>query len=114
MIEHKLVQHIRAQLALDWHGIHGAPHCARVRVTGLRLAESTGVRAQVVELFAFLHDARRQNGHRDPQHGDRAAAFAQTLVGEYFDLASDDLLLLQTACRRRCDGRPMGDITVLT
>lgn len=114
MITQPLVQHIRAQFALDWHGIHGAPLWARVRANGLRLAESTGARVQVVELFAFLHDARRLNEHRDPQHGERAATFAGKLAGELFDLPPDDLLLLQSACRGHSDGHLTGDATVLT
>ena len=114
MINQPLIQSIRAQFALDWNGIHGAPHWARVRANGLRLAESTGARIQVVELFAFLHDSRRLNDHHDPQHGERAAAFAQTLAGEFFELTDGDLLLLQTACRGHSDGHLTGDATVLT
>ena len=114
MIEQRLIQHIRTQFALDWLGIHGAPHWARVRANGLRLAESTGAKVQVVELFAFLHDSRRLNDNRDPQHGERAAAFAETLVGQFFDLEPDDLNLLQAACRGHSDGHITGDITVLT
>ena len=114
MIEQRLIQHIRTQFVLDWHGIHGTPHWARVRANGLRLAESTGARVPVVELFAFLHDSRRLNDHHDPHHGERAAAFAQTLAGQFFELSDGDLLLLQTACRGHSDGHLTGDVTVLT
>ena len=65
-------------------------------------------------LCAFLHDSRRLNDERDPQHGERAATFAGTLVGQFFDLELDDLALLQAACRGHSDGHITGDITVLT
>lgn len=31
----ELIQHLRAQFRLDWHGIHGASHWARVKHHGL-------------------------------------------------------------------------------
>lgn len=58
MIEQKLIQHIRTQFTLHWHGIHGASHWARVRANGLRLAETTGARRHVVELFALPPSSR--------------------------------------------------------
>ena len=54
-----LVAMLRREFALEWEGIHGAPHWARVRRNGLRIAAVTKASARVVELFAFLHDARR-------------------------------------------------------
>ena len=56
MISHELIKAIRAGFLLDWQGIHGAPHWGRVLDNGLRLAETTGARVEVVELFAFFHD----------------------------------------------------------
>lgn len=113
MIDHNLVSIIRAQFALDWAGIHGAGHWARVRDNGLRLAELTGAKTKVVELFAFLHDSKRLNDGRDPDHGARAAAFAQSLAGSGFELESHDLQLLMDACRGHSDGLMTGDVTVL-
>lgn len=108
-----LITHLRGQFALDWHGIHGASHWARVRVNGLALAASTGARARVVEQFAFLHDARRLNDDHDPDHGHRAAQLAQQLAGRLFSLPADELALLQVACHGHSDGHLAGDITVL-
>ena len=109
-----LLTHLRSQFALDWHGIHGAAHWTRVRWNGLRLAEATGAVVAVVELFAFLHDARRLNDDHDPQHGQRAALLAGELNGRYFELAPDHLALLQAACRGHSDGHLQGEPTVLT
>jgi uncharacterized protein len=114
MIDQTLIHIIRDQFALEWDGIHGAPHWARVRENGLRLAEVTGAKRNVIELFAFLHDSRRVHDGHDPQHGQRAAVFAKKLAGTAFQLAPDDLELLTTACSNHSDGLTTGDITVLT
>ena len=115
MTDQKLVQIIRGQFALEWtDGIHGEPHWSRVHENGLRLAELTGAKANVVELFAFLHDSRRLNDGYDPEHGLRAAEFARSLAGSAFELEPLDLELLVTACRDHSDGRKVGDLTVLT
>jgi HD superfamily phosphodiesterase len=45
--------------AVPWGGYHGVAHWARVFENGLRLAEETGAKVEVVELFAVLHDSRR-------------------------------------------------------
>ena len=55
----RLIPFLRARFRLDWQGIHGSPHWARVRENGLRLAARTGADERVVELFAFLHDSCR-------------------------------------------------------
>ena len=110
----ELIRVIRSQFALDWHGFHGMPHWNRVRENGLCLAELTGAKQNVVELFAVLHDSRRLNEGSDPLHGDRAAVFAQTLAGSVFDLGAEDLDLLMTACRHHSGGFIVADITVLT
>lgn len=114
MIDQKLVSLIRGQFSLDWAGIHGAGHWARVRDNGLRIAELTGAKPKVIELFAFLHDSKRLNDGHDPDHGARAALFAETLAGSAFELEADDLELLLAACRGHSDGLTTGDITVLT
>ena len=109
-----LVSHLRSQFALDWTGIHGASHWARVRVIGSRLARRTGADPLVVELFAWLHDARRWNDGTDALHGQRAAELAEELCGQYFELSRVQLELLCTACRGHSDGHTRGDISVLT
>mgnify|MGYP001988907956 CR=1 FL=1 len=85
----RLANHIRSQFQLDWEGIHGPSHWARVRAMGLELAHVTGADPVVVELFAWFHDSRRFNDENDPEHGDRAAAFACELRGDFFE-ATDE------------------------
>ncbi|HEX7770233.1 MAG TPA: hypothetical protein VF422_09410 [Dokdonella sp.] len=113
-VERELIRVLRTSFALDWTGIHGASHWARVRENGLRLAESTGARANVVELFAFLHDSCRENDHVDPMHGARAAARAHSLAGSVIDIGGEDLSLLVAACEGHSDGAMLADVTVQT
>jgi uncharacterized protein len=114
MIDQDLVRLIRGQFALRWNGVHGAPHWSRVRENGLRLAESTGAKPKVVELFAFLHDSRRINDGYDSEHGSRAALFVGALAGSAFELESTDLDLLIIACEGHSDCLTVADITVRT
>lgn len=94
-----LVALLRQTFGLDWHGIHGAPHWARVRLNGLSLAPHTGANPEVVEWFAFLHDIRRLDDGHDEHHGARAAEFAATLRGEWIHLSAPDFDRLHYACQ---------------
>jgi uncharacterized protein len=110
----ELIEVVRDQYALDWHGLHGISHFNRVRENGLRVAESTGAMLHIVQLFAFLHDSKRVNDAKDPGHGPRAAAFARELNGSVFSLSPYELDLLAYACEHHTEGMTEGDITVQT
>lgn len=92
-----LISAIRQQYRLDWNGVHGVRHWARVRRNGLWLSQTTGADTVVVEIFAFLHDSCRLNEHRDPDHGPRAARFA-TELQPMLGLLDRQLEQLVTAC----------------
>jgi uncharacterized protein len=109
-----LLTAIREQYVLDFDfGIHSVSYWWRVRENGLRLAERTGADPQVVELFAFLHDSRRFNDGRDPDHGRRAAEYARGLRGTLVHLDDAAFELLTHACTYHTDGRREGHPTVL-
>ena len=95
----EFVAMLRNEFPLDWRGIHGAPHWARVRYNGMQLAARNGANATLVELFAFLHDARREHDGGDRDHGERAAALVRELNGRFYSLARQELRLLELACR---------------
>ena len=76
-----LIQAIRDQYVLNWHGIHGWDHWMTVWETGKTLANEAGADLRVVELFALIHDSCRLNDGHDPGHGPRAADFAFALSG---------------------------------
>ncbi len=114
MIGDALLAYIRAGFALEWDGIHGLPHWLRVRENGLRLAECTGASLAVVELFAFLHDSKRWNNGRDPEHGPRAAEFVRSLRGEWVVLPDDEFEHLVFACAHHTEGLLEAHVTVQT
>ena len=110
-----LLTRLRRDFALDWRGIHGAPHWGRVRWNGLVLAERTGASRRVVSLFAFLHDACRRSDGRDAGHGERAAALVPRLRDAgLVSLADEEAALLAFACRHHSDGLVDADVTVQT
>jgi len=109
-----LVRVIKEQYALDWRGIHGVEHWARVWENGMRLAEETGANAEVVGYFALFHDACRLNDGRDSQHGKRGAELAAQWRGELFELGDAEFDLLYEACAHHTSGETEGDPTIQT
>ena len=114
IISKELVQAIRAQFHINWHGIHGFSHLARVWANGLRLTPATGANERVVQLFALFHDSRRLSDGKDPDHGPRGAQLAEQWRGRYFDLADHEFDLLCTACRLHTRALTHADATVQT
>jgi len=109
-----LLMHVRERFALDWDGIHGAKHWARVRHYGLRIGRLRGADLQIIELFAFLHDSCRENDWSDPHHGDRAADFAANLNGRFFDLSPTRMDTLCFAILGHSNGHVAQDVTIQT
>ena len=107
-----LVHRILEAYALPWHGTHGVSHWARVLENGLRLADATDAKVEVVQLFAVFHDARRVNERVDDDYGQRGADLAAELRGDLFDLPDADFDLLYEACARHTDGETEADITI--
>ena len=107
-----LIQAIRDQYVLNWHGIHGWDHWMTVHENGMLLARDNGADLQVVELFALLHDSCRLNDSHDPGHGPRAAEFAKTLNGNYFKLDNNSMELLYIAIRDHTAGYVHNDPTI--
>lgn len=59
---------------------HGPRHWEQVEKNAVMLGEHTlGCDMEVARLFALLHDCKRRNEGKDPEHGARAAEFAQEL-----------------------------------
>jgi uncharacterized protein len=114
VISQKLLDRVRSEFALPPSSIHGEAHWARVRENGLRLAERTGADDELVELFAFLHDSKRERDGHDREHGLRAAQFTRRLNGLLLNLPTAKLELLVYAITYHTDGLTEADITVQT
>lgn len=104
---------IRQHFLLNWHGIHGAAHWARVHYHGLALAQETGVDPRIPALFSVIHDSQRQNEDHDPEHGLRAAEYAESLRGRGL-LELDDVAFsqLQAACTGHSAGGTLAPLAV--
>ncbi len=103
-----------AQFPLGRDSIHGPNHWHMVERNGLLLATETGASEVVVRLFALFHDSRRQNEGTDPEHGARGAQLARTLHGSAFQVSSEELDLLEQACRGHTSRRHHPDPTIGT
>ena len=97
---------IREQFKIDWHGIHGANHWARVLHHGMAIGTERSADLLVVELFAFLHDSQRHNDDEDYQHGKRAAEYACSLNTVYFELTAKRMNALCKAIEHHSGGKP--------
>ncbi|QDU53953.1 HD domain-containing protein [Aeoliella mucimassa] len=109
-----LVAAILEDYALPITGFHGVAHWARVFENGMRLADETDARREVVQLFAVFHDSRRITEHFDPGHGQRGAELAKAMRGQWFELPDEDFELLYLACAGHTDQRTHPDVTVQT
>lgn len=90
VITQPFIDLLRQEFRLEWSGVHGSAHWARVRINGLRLAFYNGANTRIVEYFAFLHDVCRHNDVRDLEHGTRAARFAEFIRHQHIDLNDEE------------------------
>lgn len=109
----KLIEAVRSKYQLDWNGIHGVAHWARVKLNGSILAKHyPGANLKVIHLFAFVHDSCRLNDGSDIGHGERASNFAQELNDKgIIELNDTELGILKFACRFHTHGDTRADIT---
>jgi uncharacterized protein len=109
-----LIALIKSEFKLDWGGIHGANHWARVLYHGKTIGEIRQADLLVVELFGFLHDSCRLNDGRDPQQGQRAADFAHGIQGDFFHLKPSQLDTLCFAMQHHSGGEVSTNTTIQT
>ena len=112
IVKQDFIEHCCRSYQMDHNGFHGYAHWMRVLHNGRLLAKAEGANIKIVELFCLLHDTQRQNENRDSKHGHRAAQFAKTLKGIWFDLNDAEMELLTEALAYHSDGYTEGDITV--
>jgi uncharacterized protein len=67
----------------------------------------------VCQLFALVHDSKRENEDADPEHGDRAADWVEELYeAGRLPITAAQKELLTCACRLHEKGQVSGDPTV--
>jgi len=111
-----LVNIIINQFVLDIHSIHGIKHWRRVAEIGNYLAKHTGADVGVINLFAYLHDSKRENEYEDLLHGKRASIFIEELHKKSpFRISRDQLDKLLFACEHHTNSDVKSeDITIQT
>ena len=112
VVTQAFIEHCGLSYKMDHEGYHGFYHWMRVLQNGRLLAEAEKPKIKVVELFALLHDTQRQNENVDPEHGLRAAQFAKTLRGKWFDVTDTEMELLTEALVHHSEGYTEGNRTV--
>ncbi|MBT4284900.1 MAG: hypothetical protein HOD94_06265 [Rhodobacteraceae bacterium] len=114
ILNQKFFEYLAEQFSLDHNGAHGYHHWLRVLYNGRLLCSRNSANIKVVELFSLLHDSKRSNIKSDPEHGERAAIFAETMRGTWFTVTDKELQLLQDACILHSEGLRDKDVTIQT
>jgi uncharacterized protein len=114
MLSQELIAEIRQGFAMSLDGIHGEAHWARVLENGLRLAAQTGADVEIVALFAYLHDSKRQSDGWDRGHGLRAAAYVRALPEALLPISPGKRRVLAYAIAHHSDGLTEAGATVQT
>ena len=112
VVNQAFVEHCCLAYQMDHEGYHGFDHWMRVLHNGRLLAAAENANLKLVELFCLLHDTQRKNEDADPLHGQRAAKYAKTLRGVWFDVTDSEMALLTEALTYHSDGHTEGDVTV--
>jgi uncharacterized protein len=96
--------------------LHGEIHWRCVTATGLELASADAeVDRAMVFCFGLLHDTRRVNEAVDPEHGPRAATFAEGLRADgVLQLDEHRFAGLVEALRLHSEGQVSSDPTIGT
>ena len=104
----------KKQFVMESTSIHGFDHWEQVLINGLMLSMQHGIDPIVVELFAYLHDCKREEDHGDYEHGDRAADFVMELrgSGDLDFLTHLQYSLLWEACRLHHTGVTSDEPTI--
>jgi len=107
---------ITKQFKLDIGSDHGLSHWKRVEEIGRYLAKYTKADPEVVYLFFYLHDSKRENEGRDPEHGRKASLFVKELYDkDMLNISQKQLSQLTFACEYHSDSRiKSDDITIQT
>jgi len=93
-----IIELAKQQYEHDINGTHGLQHWHRVFLNGQLLGNKENINPRIPGLFAFLHDCKRKNENRDPEHGLRASAFIKTLDLDVLQISEDERQTLCYAC----------------
>ena len=112
----ELLDLIINQFQLDVEGDHGIKHWRRVFEIGNYLTKETKADIKIVNLFAYLHDSRREDESDDLEHGKRASVFVRELYDrKLLSISKEQLDKLLFACEHHNNPNIKSeDITIQT
>jgi uncharacterized protein len=104
----------KAGFVLNINSCHNWWHWEKVENNALKIAKDTPNCDQlVVQLFALLHDCKRENENHDPDHGRRAGKYVKELFqNQKLPITEQQLELLVHACDLHNDGQVSSDPTI--
>lgn len=114
VLDAHLIAASTAHYRLPLEGRHGRNHWQRVFENGMLLAERTGADAEIVALFALMHDLGRKNEGIDSDHGMRSARIAEELRAEHTFLDDMRFQILHVACAQHNLGHTEAHVTIQT
>lgn len=109
----ELVAKVISEAKLANSLIHGVSHWQTVERNGTYLCQFNSADIQVVQLFALFHDSKREDDHRDLEHGPRAEEYLRT-ISELVPLNTAQFEDLCIACRTHTVGKVTENITIGT
>ena len=101
-----IVDKVAKDFKIDFYGDHGIKHWERVYENTQILASHYKVKTEVFELFALLHDSKRENEYEDIYHGLRASIFVKELLDDRLiklDRKDEDRLIFACANHTKKD-----------
>lgn len=99
-----LKEQVIYQFSSNQNSDHGPDHWNRVEKVGLILSKEANADKEIIRLFAILHDLQRIFDGYDPEHGSRAADYAQKLFDDgLLVLDQSQLKILKFACKYHND-----------
>jgi len=105
-----LKRKIVAQFKLCINSIHGIKHWKNVERIGKYLTKRNGADFEIVRLFAYLHDSKRENDDHDSEHGLRASKFVKKLYGKkLLNISEKQLEQLIFACKHHSNPSAKND-----
>lgn len=110
----ELKTYLSEHFELNHDSVHGMKHWLNVERFGRKLAALNGADEDVVRLFAFFHDACRQNEFDDEHHGKRGAELARKLRGVLYDVSDYQFEILIYACKNHTHVKTSQNLTVGT
>jgi len=94
-----LYEIVAKQFKLNLSGEHGVRHWKRVYINALKIAKYYNIKSDVFELFALLHDSKREDENKDLKHGKRASLYAKKLIETLIiSISKEDKKRLLFAC----------------